>query len=387
MSLTIQFSKKYKYISFGLMAAGVAALVAGLLTDPSRTYANFLMNNFLFVSLTIGALFFFCLQFITQSGWSAMFRRVPEAVMSFLPFGGAIMLLLLFGVHDLYHWSHADAVAGDHLIAHKSPFLNTPFFAIRIALFFAAWILLTQLLRKLSLREDKIGGLQTFESMEFWSKVTIFVLAFTFSFASFDWVMSIEVHWFSTIFAFRTFAAAFYHGTALVALIVILLHQKGYFRQMNSSHLLDFSRYLFALSIIYGYLLFSQYLLIWYANIPEETVYFTKRFDNGWKPFFFINLAINFLIPFLVLLPQKLDRNIKVVKYVCILLLFGIWIDCYDMVMPEITKVPKFGLIEIGTTLGFMGLMLFAVGRSLAKAPLIPQNHPYLEESLEHHLH
>lgn len=387
MDTNVTLSKKFSYVTIAMIAIGVIAIVYGLLTNSQRGWASILHNNFFLISLTIGATFFFCLQYITQSGWSAMFRRVPEAIWSYIPYAGIIMILLFFGVEQLYHWAHHDAAAHDALIAHKAPYLNVPFFFIRIVVVFAAWFLLTRYLRKLSLEEDRLGGIQYLEKIEFWSKVLIFVLAITFSMGSFDWIMSLEVHWFSTIFAFKSFASAFYHGTALVALIVILLHERGYYKELNESHLLDFSRYMFGLSIIWGYLYFAQFMLIWFSNIPEETVYYVKRWDNGWLPFFIFNLAVNWLIPFVVLLPQKLDKNIKVVKYIAILLIIGMWVEQYELIMPEITRTPHFGIIEAGTLIGFAGLFLFVLGKSLTKAPLVPKNHPYIEESIYHHVH
>ena len=369
------------------MALGAIGLVYGFLTDTHRTWANLLLNNYYFLSLAIGAAFFFSLQYITQSGWSAMFRRIPEAIMAYIPYAAVIMLVMFFGLHDIYHWSHPDLVAGDELLSHKAPYLNIPFFMIRMIIFLASWIVLTRYLRKLSLQEDSLGGLEMFEKMEFWSKVFIFVLAITFSMATFDWIMSIDAHWFSTIFAFKNFGAAFYHGTSLVALIAIVLHKKGYFKDMNEFHLLDFSRYMFGLSIIWGYLYFAQFALIWFGNIPEETIYYAKRWENGWKIFFYLNFAINWFIPFIVLLPQKFDKNINIVYGICILLLLGLYTDIYEQVMPDFLKSPSIGIIEIGIFAGLAGLFLFAFGKALAKAPLIAKNHPYLEESMHHHLH
>jgi hypothetical protein len=387
MDTKVIFSKKFNYITYGLMGLGVIGLGYGFLTDTHRTWANLLMNNYYFLSLALGASFFFSLQYITQSGWSAMFRRVPEALMAYIPYAAIIMLVMFFGLHDIYHWSHPDLVANDELLAHKSPYLNIPFFMIRVVIFFAAWILLTRYLRKLSLQEDQIGGTAMFEKMEFWSKVFIFVLALSFSMASFDWIMSIDAHWFSTIFAFKNFAAAFYHGTSLVGLIVIVLHKKGYFKDLNEYHLLDFSRYMFGLSIIWGYLYFSQFALIWFGNIPEETIYYAKRWDNGWYIFFIANFAINWFIPFIGLLPQKLDKNINFVYFICILLLVGLYTDIYEQVMPDFIKSPSIGIIEIGVFAGLAGLFLFAFSKALAKAPIIAKNHPYLDESIHHHLH
>ncbi len=387
MDTKVILTKKYYYITYALMGLGVIVLAYGFFTNPARTWANLLMDNYYFISLAIGAAFFFSLQYITQSGWSAMFQRIPEALMAYIPYAAIIMLVMYFGFHDIYQWSNPDLVANDELLAHKAPYLNIPFFMIRMVIFFACWILLTRYLRKLSLREDALGSLEIFEKLEFWSKVFIFVLALTFSLASFDWIMSIEAQWFSTIFAFKNFGSAFYHGTSLIGLIAIILHKKGYFKDMNEYHLLDFSRYMFMLSIVWGYLYFSQFMLIWYGNIPEETIYYAKRWENGWLIFIFLNFGINWFIPFIGLLSQKLDKNVKFVYFICILLLVGLYIDIYEQVMPDFITSPAIGIIEIGVFAGLAGLFLFAFGRALAKAPIIPKNHPYLEESIHHHLH
>jgi hypothetical protein len=387
MDTKVILTKKYYYITYALMSLGVIALVYGFLTDTHRTWANLLMDNYYFLSLVLGAAFFFSLQYITQSGWSAMFRRIPEAMMAYIPYAAVIMLVMYFGLHDIYHWSHPDLVAKDELLAHKAPFLNVPFFMIRLVIFFGSWILLTRYLRKLSLQEDALGSPEIFERLEFWSKIFIFVLALTFSLASFDWIMSINAHWYSAIFAFKNFGAAFYHGTSLIGLIAIILHKKGYFKDMNEYHLLDFSRYMFILSIIWGYLYFAQFMLIWYGNIPDETIYYVKRWDNGWVIFIFINFALNWFIPFIGLLPQKLDKNINFVYFICILLLVGLYTDIYEQVMPEFIKSPSLGIIEIGVFAGLAGLFLFTIGKALTKVPLIAKNHPYLEESIHHYLH
>jgi len=387
MDTRIIFSKRFQYAAIALIILGGAALAYGFITQPDRAWANLLLNNYYFLSLAIGASFFLALQHISQSGWSSMFKRVPEAMMAFVPYAGVIMLLLYFGMHSLYHWSHEEALASDAIIQHKAPYLNIPFFFIRMILFFMAWTVMTRLLRKASLNEDKTGGMLNFERSELLSKIHIFLLAITFSFATFDWIMSIDVHWFSTIFSLRNFVAAFYHGTAVIALIVILLHQKGYFPALNKSHLLDFSRYIFMLSIVWGYFTFSQFMLIWYANIPEETSYFAERWHSGFKVIFYVNFFINWFLPFTLMLSQVTNKNIHVVKTLAIVLLAGQYIDLYEQIFPTILHAPVFGLIEIGTFAGFTGLFVFVFGKALASADLIPKNHPYLQESLHHHLH
>lgn len=379
--------KNLKLASFALMIIGAVIMVYAFITHPERAWANLLLNNYMFLSLAIGASFFLAIQFITQSGWSAMFKRVPEAMMSFIPYAGVIMLLLYFGMHYLYHWSHEEAVQTDILIQHKSPYLNIPFFFIRLVLVFVVWTIMTQLLRRASLAEDKNGGLKHFEKSEFLSKVHIFILAITFSLATFDWLMSLEVHWFSTIFSLKNFGAAFYHGSVVIALIVILLHEKGNFPALNSSHLLDFSRYIFILAIIWGYLTFAQFMLIWYGNIPEETEYYAHRWENGFTIIFYANFIINWFIPFVLLLSQAINKNIKVVKAICILLIIGQYMDLYEQIFPAVVHHAVFGITEIGFFLAFAGLFTFIITRALASAPLIPMNHPYLEESKYHHVH
>ncbi len=387
MDTKITFTKGLQYTTFAMMGVGLAVIAYSFTVDPARAWANLLLNNYLFLSIAIGASFFIAIQYISQSGWAVMFKRIPEALMAYIPYAAVIMLLLFFGMHSLYHWTHEEALATDPLIQHKAPFLNVPFFFIRMIIFFISWIIMTRLLRKASLNEDRLGGRTFFEKSELYSKIYIFILAITFSFATFDWIMSIDVHWFSTIFALKNFVAAFLHGAATVALIVIILHQKGHYKELNKSHLLDFSRYIFMLCIIWGYFAFSQFMLIWYGNIPEETEYFAFRWHNGFKIIFYVNFFINWFVPFVLLLPQVLNKNIKVVKGLAILLIAGQYLDLYEQIIPGILHKPIFGIHEIGFFIGFAGLFVYIFARALSSVPLIPKNHPYLDESLQHHLH
>lgn len=387
MDIKFSISSKLKYLTYVMLSIGLITMTLGLLFQTKLTWAAYLVSNYYFISITIGATFFLALQYVTQSGWSSMFKRVPEAMSTYLLYGGILFLILLLGVHDIYHWSHNEDVALDPLLTHKAPYLNVPFFAIRILIFFASWVIFSKILRRLSIKEDEIGGIKYFEKSELYSKIFIFVLAITFSLASFDWIMSIDTHWYSTIFALKGFVGAFYHGSAALILIIILLHQKGYYKEMNSSHLLDFSRYLFMLSIVFGYLWFAEFMLIWYGNIPEETIYYYQRWNNGWEWFFYMNIAVNWFIPFVVLLSQKANRNIHIVKWISILLLFGHWVDIYIQIMPGIAKDFNISYMDIGLLIGIAGLFIFIVTKSLSKANLIPKNHPYLEESLHHHIH
>jgi hypothetical protein len=381
----VNLSVPFKITAGILIAVGLAAFIAGFIQDPGRAWANYLLNNYYFLMLALGAAFFVALQNISQAGWSAAFRRVGEAMSGYIPVAAFFFLLIIFGAHSLYEWAHPDAATHDSLIAHKAFYLNLPFFYIRLILFFALWILMVWLIRKASLAEDLEGGMQWFRRTGHLSKIFIFIMALTVSLSAFDWVMSIDVHWFSALFALKNFVAAFYHGTAILILVVFILHGRGYFEFLNAYHLHDFARYIFMLAIVWGYFWFSQFMLIWYGNIPEETVYYVARWEPGWKTLFFAEILINWFIPFAVLLPTRTSRSKPVILAMLILLIAGHYVDLYVQIMPGTTGSLQFGFIELGTFLGYGGLFALVTGWFLSRAPLIPKNHPYLGESLEHH--
>ncbi|TKG91171.1 quinol:cytochrome C oxidoreductase [Puteibacter caeruleilacunae] len=379
------FPSKLKMLCIALMVVGVITFVAGFLINPDKTWANYLLNNFYFVSLSIGALFFLLIQYIANAGWSAVFKRVPHAMGAYLPIAAVFFILLYFGMHSIYHWTHEGIAETDKIIAWKLPYLNIPFMMIRIVMFFALWILLSRYLKKLTLKEDLQGGTGFFEKSVYYSRVTIFVLALTFPFFVVDMIMSIDVHWFSTLFALKNFIAAFFHGSAIIALIVILLNKVGYFPMLNNSHLHDFSRYMFMLCIVWGYFWFAQFMLIWYGNIPEETAYFVHRWESDWKTLFFVDLFINWFLPFIILMPRKTSRSKPVLIPMIIILIIGQYIDLYLQIMPGTVHENSFGWLEIGTFAGYTGLFAFMVLNALSKMNLYPKNHPYIEESIHHH--
>lgn len=387
MKEQITVSTPFRIITLALILVGIFTFITGLFSDVQRTWANYLIVNYYFLSLSLGGAFFFVLQSISQSGWSSAFKRVPEAMMAYIPFAAVLFLFLYFGMHSLYHWSHTEAVAGDPILQHKSAYLNIPFFFLRMIIFFALWILFARLLRMASVREDTTGPdniMALFSKSELYSKIFIFIFAITFSFSAFDWIMSIDAHWYSTIFALKNLVAAFLHGVSIITLIIFILFRKGYFPFLNKYHLHDFSRYIFMLSIVWGYFWFAQFMIIWYGNIPEETVYYYVRWQEGWKYLFFLEIGLNWSVPFLLLLPVKTSRNIKVITVVILFLIIGQYIDLFVQIIPGTTGILRFGWIEAGLLLGFAGLFALVVATALSKAKLIPSNHPYLEESLNH---
>ena len=391
MKEQVSISTTFRIVTLALISIGAISFLLGLSSDPQRVWANYLIVNYYFLSLAMGGAFFLVIQNISQSGWSSAFKRVPEAMMAYIPFAAGFFLLIYFGMHSLYQWSDKESVATDQVLQHKAVFLNIPFFFVRLIIYFALWILFSFILRKFSLREDKIDPadkaaiLELFRKNELLSKIFIFILAFTFSLSAFDWIMSIDAHWSSTIFALKNVIAAFLHGVSVLTLIVFILYKRGYFPFLNKFHLHDFSRYIFIFSILWGYFWFAQFMIIWYGNIPEETIYYYIRWNPGWKVLFFLEIGLNWTIPFLVLLPVKTSRNMTVITTVIVFLIIGQYVDLFSQIIPGTTGVLKFGWIEAGLFIGFAGLFMLVVATALGKASLIPPNHPYLEESKEHH--
>jgi hypothetical protein len=390
MKEQVTVSRNFKIITLLLAVIGAVTIIFGLITDHQTTWANYLIVNYYFFSLAMGGAFFFVIQSISQSGWSSAFKRVSEAMMSYIPFAALFFLLLWFGMNDLYYWTHKDVVALDPLIQHKSVFLNIPFFYARMLLYFMLWILFIRKLRQISLQEDKAdpadidGIMGLFGKTELYSKIFIFILAITFSLSAVDWIMSVDVKWYSTIFALKNLVAAFLHGVSVLTLIVFILYKRGYYPFFNEYHLHDFARYIFMLSIVWGYFWFAQFMIIWYGNIPEETVYYSVRWQEGWKTLFFLEIGLNWFIPFMLLLPVKASRNMTLITIVIIFLIVGQYVDLFVQVIPGTTGALKFSWISIGTFLGYAGLFALVVATTLSKAKLLPSNHPYLEESLNH---
>lgn len=392
MEQKFEFSGRLKTILIALMGIGLIAIVIGFFQDTHRTWASILMYNYWILGLGVLATFFVALQYVANAGWSTVIKRVPEAITTIIPIAGlTLLLVLIFGHHDLYHWTHEglmdpESADFDKLLYGKKAWLNLPFMYGRAIGFIGLWTLGSFLLRKLSRKEDIEGGLIFHKKSITLSAAFIFVFAFTFCFASFDWIMGLEPHWFSTIFGVYNFASIWVTLFCTMTLIVLYLKRKGYLEQFTDNHLHDFGKFIFAFSIFWAYIWFSQFLLIYYANFPEETVYFHKRIYSDFNFWFFFNVIINFLSPLLILMSRDWKRNHLVMTIVCCLLLFGHGLDLYLMIMPGAVGVEgsSFGIPEIGPLFFYAGLFLFVVFNSLSKGFLIPQKHPYLEESLHH---
>ena len=276
----------------------------------------------------------------------------------------------------------------DPIIAGKKPFLNIGFYTFRTVAFFIVWIGFFILMKKEHLAEDIDGKISHWKRLITMSAVYIIFFAVSSAVASWDWVMSIDTHWYSTMFGWYVFASWFVSGLAGITLIVTLLRENGYLPMINENHLHDLGKYVFAFSIFWTYIWFSQFLLIYYANIPEESVYFIERLSSDlYAPVFYLNIILNFFFPFLVLMTRDSKRHGVFLKIVCTVVLFGHWLDFYLMVTPgTLQENGGFGFLEIGTIMIYLAAFLFVVLNGLTKSALVPKNHPMMQESLHHHI-
>ncbi|MCC5920513.1 MAG: quinol:cytochrome C oxidoreductase [Cyclobacteriaceae bacterium] len=358
----------------------------------NRLWTNLWINNVYFTGLAIIGVFFVAIQYVARAGWSAYIIRIPLAFGSWLPFAGVLMLgIFLIANHDLFHWTHTylfdkEDPRYDKIIAGKEPYLNMGFFLARMVGYFVIWYLLFRAIKKHALAEDINGGTHHYRQLVKFSAIFIVLFAITSSTSAWDWVLSIDAHWFSTMFGWYVFASWWVNGIAAILLGCVLLKEAGYLPHLNRSHIHDLGKFLFGFSIFWTYIWFSQFLLIYYANIPEETFYFIERLNSDYySNFFFINLVLNFLLPFLVLMTREAKRQAVIVKFVCVLVLFGHWLDFYLMITPgTLSTNGGFGFIEIGSILIYLSAFLFVSLTALSKSNLIPNNHPMLEESIHH---
>ena len=394
---------KMKTWSFALIGVGLVAFVIGLITKGMGTeeeqvhFVGTLMYNTMFWTMVCNAsMFFICVTTLAMGGWQISFRRVTEAISTLVPIFGAITLVVLLYVvlghkHEIYHWLDTEAVAKDPILKGKAGFLNPTFFIVWSTLAIGLWSLLGWRMRKIT-EEADVAAMNNETGASFIWRSTVRAALFTVWFAltvgstvPWLWLMSLDAHWYSTMYSWYTFASTFVSGMALVALWVIYLKNKGYLEYTNQEHLQDIGKFMFAFSIFWTYLWFSQFMLIWYANIPEETVYFKHRVQGPYKGIFFLNLIINFVCPLLILMKRAAKRNYTLMTFMAVLIIFGHWLDFYQMVMGTLSKEHvTLGWLDFGILSLFVGLMIFFVGKALASKPLIVKHHPFMKESIIH---
>ncbi|MEM7161939.1 MAG: quinol:cytochrome C oxidoreductase [Bacteroidota bacterium] len=452
--MNYQVTNRAKIISLAFMVIGLIVIAAGFIVDDSshhgRWWTNLFVNGLFFTFAGLGALYFVALQYATEAAWSVMARRIYEAIMSFVPYGlGVVMLVLVVGQfhgHHLFHWMDSglykevivegtegalyiedvafdgmdiadphvleytmrDLIKGktfvtpegntisvnpeyDHLIDGKSAFFHPAFFWLRQVAYVLTFIVFMRAFRKRSLKEDEEGG----KSLHItnYKKGAVFLVFFAVfsSVLAWDWVMSIDTHWFSTMFGWYVFSGMWVSAMIAAVVMALYLKDKGLMPKFNNSHLHDMGKWMFAISFLWSYLWFCQFMLIWYSDIPEEVTYFVTRFEN-YPVVMWLIFAINFVLPMVILMSRDSKRNAKFLITIGTIIFVGHWLDVWLMVAPtgvsmaDHSHLAAPGWMEVGFFIGFLGLFMRIVLNKLAEAPLVPTKSPYFDESIQHHI-
>ena len=438
------FTSKQKTFLLSFMGLGVLCLVLTFLMDDQpghiRFWTNFLQNSVFFTGISFIILFFLSASITAWAGWYTVMKRLWESFTAFLVPGLVLMLVVVAGLwldwFDMYHWSDPEEVAKDPILQGKAGFLNKNWYTIGTLVILGIWIFFAYKLRQLSSDEDKNGTTDWghHRKMRVWAAGFLPIAGFSSAALIWLWIMSVDSHWYSTLFAWYTGASWFVSAIALTLILLHYLRSIGYFQKVTGEHMHDLGKLLFAFSIFWTYLWFSQFMLIWYANVGEETIYFHTRM-NEYPVLFFMNLGINFLLPFFVLMRNDTKRKAGTLIFASIMVLIGHWIDFFLMIKPGALHTAQHaahhghdaahgeagahgaehaadhaghgaehvaeaaehaheflmgfnfpGLLEFGTMLGFLAFFVYIVFNQLTKENLEPANDPYLAESLTHHV-
>ena len=399
-----QVSNKAKIWTTVLMVVGIVFTGIGIIAAAGdghlgqKFIGNLLSNSFFFFSIAISAMFFLALQYATESGWYAYIKRVIEAVTGFLPMGIGLLIITFLSLtftngSHIYMWMDPEVMneGGSHydaLSAGKGSYLNKPFFWIRTLAYLGVYYIMWKGFMKRSIKQDENPDLA--ESIHFknYRRGALFLVFFAVfsSTSSWDWLMSIDIHWFSTLFGWYVFAGSWTSAMVVVIILLLYLKKLGYLPKVNESHIHDIGKWVFATSFLWAYLWFSQYMLIWYANIPEEKTYYLMRIEH-YKLLYFGMFIINFAFPMLILMSRDAKRHAGILTFVGLVILAGHWMDVWIMVMGgSMGPTASIGFLEIGMAVLFLGLFVRVILVKLSQSPLVSKNHPFLDESLHHEI-
>jgi len=398
--MEFKVSSKSNMIAYGLIAVGVLSLIIGFIVHggdkqlTTRVMGGLLSNSYFYFCIGLGALFFLALNYATESGWYAYVKRPIEAIALFLPYGTGLLVLVLAvitaldGAH-VYGWMDAELLDPksphyDEILDQKDFYLNKTFFWIRTVAYLVTYLIFLRGFRKRSLEEDKVGGTEIhFRNYRKGALFLVFFAVFS-STSAWDWVMSVDWHWFSTLFGWYTFSGMWVSTMVVLVMLVLYLKKSGYLPKVNDSHIHDIGKWMFAISFLWSYLWFSQFMLIWYANIPEEVTYFVARIEEH-KFLYFFMFFINMVFPMLILMSRDAKRHAGILTFVGVIILLGHWLDAYQMIAIGSQGPSAYpGFIEFGIGIVLAGVLMKVVLTNLTKAPLTPVNHPFLDESIHH---
>jgi hypothetical protein len=375
--------EKLQWIAGGV---GIVALIGSVLlaaSDSTQFFQSYLVAWLFVVSLGLGCLAFVLIQFVTRAGWSVAVRRVAEHGMGTLVLSAILFLPLLAGLEVVYSWLDSEHVAADPILAGKEPYLNSTFFLVRAAVYLVSWTLIGLWFRRTSLRQDEVGGTAITRRLQTASAPALVWFGITITYAAFDWIMSLDPHWYSTIFGVYFFAGCFVSGLAyIIATLLFMQRTQLLTNVVNTEHLHDLGKLLFGFVVFWAYIAFSQFMLIWYANIPEETIWYAHRLQHGWEAISVLLAVGHFVVPFFFLLPRNTKRNRATIFLAAMWILFIHYVDLYWLVMPAFHDGLHFHIQDLLTLITTSCLFVAVVARFSLRSSLIPKHDPRLAESL-----
>lgn len=378
---------KVRNLGFVLTAIGLLLVLVSYIIDPKREAFNNVIGLMFLGSIAIGALILVALEYISGAVWSTPLRRVSEFIASSLPLMLILAVPLFFGMHSLFHWTHAEVVETDKILSAKTPYLNIPFFIGRTLIVIFVLLLFYFLFTKNSRKQDNTKDQKLTKTNIKISAVFMPVVAIGLTILAVDWMMSLEPHWFSTIFGVYYISATLLAGLAATTFGVVTLNEAGFMHpRINSDHYYSLGALMFGITNFWAYIAFSQFLLIWYANIPEETFWFVARWQDGWKYISLALIAIRFIIPYAGLLSQPSKTDPKRLKKISVFILFAHFFDLYWLIMPTFSKSVVFSFYEIGFPILVIGLIIVVFTIQAKKHNLVPVGDPKLERGLDFHL-
>lgn len=384
-----QLDSKLKAIFMGLTGLGFVLLAVGFFINKERAWHAYLVSYFFFTCLTLGGVFFAAIQHVASAGWSVNIRRISESLSAFLPFVFVLGLpIVFFANKDLYLWLDQPAVNNDPLLMGKAPYLNQTFFAVRFILFMGLWIFFARKIVGFSLSQDSDGREEWTTKALPWSVAFLAVFALSFSLFSVDFLMSLEPHWFSTIYGIYCFAGLFQSTLATLILITLFCMKQGWVKGLVTiEHVHDLAKFMKGFTVFWAYIAFSQFMLIWYANLPEETIFYLHRSHGSWLYVSIALIVFRFVVPFIALLPRWAKRTPAHLVSVCLLILVMQYVDLFWLVYPNYsTEFVAFSWLEIGAFVGFLGLFSLVVAKFLSSYNLVPIKDPRRHESIHHHV-
>ena len=375
------FVKRMTQIGLGLAGLGIVLSLLSAFGDWHRFLFGYLIGFVFFAGVAITSVFFSMLQYLTRAGWSVSVRRIAEFMAAFVPFLIVLLVPIALGVGTLYHhWTHPEA--GDAVMAGKKVWLNTPFFLARLGAYYLIWLALYYVIVGNSFRQDSSSDHRYTERNWKLSAPGVIVFGITITFAAFDVIMSLSPHWYSTIYGVYYFAGSLVATLSILSIIAISLRKAGLLADwLTPARFHDLGKLLFAFNIFWAYIAFSQYLLIWYANLPEEVVFFKARFENGWQYVSYVIVFAHFFVPFAVLLSQSAKKNLNILLTGSVILLFAHFVDVYWLVMPNHSPgAVLLGWQELAPSLGIGGFFVLVIAWQFKRRNAIPVNDPFLAE-------